>query len=170
MRKYLIVSGYLYVCFGALLLYKAALLSEVGVHSLAFGIAAGKALVLGKFLLIGDAVRIGARGESRTLLHRIAAQRSVLLLLLLVVLTFLEELIIGKVHGHSSGNDAGRARRQISARNAFALPADATHFNAAHCNAGNQAGAGARRPATDVVGRHPDSRNEQDATGACETR
>jgi hypothetical protein len=100
LRKYLIVSVYLYVCFGALLLYKAALLSEVGVHSLAFGLAAGKALVLGKFLLIGDAARIGARGRARNLLHRIA-QRSVLLLLLLVVLTLVEELIVGKVHGHS---------------------------------------------------------------------
>lgn len=100
LRKYLIVSAYLYVCFGALLLYKAALLSGSGAHTLSIGLAAGKALILGKFLLIGEAARVGARGRTRNMLHRIL-QRSVLLLVVLVVLTIIEEIVVGSVHGHS---------------------------------------------------------------------
>jgi hypothetical protein len=100
LQKYLIVSAYLYVCFGALLLFEAALLSGSGVHPLTIGTAAGKALILGKFLLIGDAVHVGARGHTRNMLQRIV-RRSVLLLILLVLLTIVEEIVLGLVHGHS---------------------------------------------------------------------
>jgi len=53
LRRYALVSAYLYVCFGAILLYKSAILSEAGQHYLPFGVAAVKALILGKFVLIG---------------------------------------------------------------------------------------------------------------------
>ena len=56
----MIVSAYLYVCFGALRLYKATLSSGTGVHTLSIGTAGGKALTMGKFLLIGEAARVGA--------------------------------------------------------------------------------------------------------------
>lgn len=100
LHKYLIVSAYLYVCFGALLLYKASLMSESGVHTLSLGFAAGKALILGKFVLIGEAARIGASGRSRSLLHLIA-RRTVLFLVLLVALTIVEEILVGRAHGRS---------------------------------------------------------------------
>jgi hypothetical protein len=98
LRAYAIAAAYLYVCLGALLLYKGALLREEGVSFLHFGLALGKALILGKFLLIGEAARIGARRRSRTLLHLIV-QRVVLLLLLLVVLAVAEEFVAGWIHG-----------------------------------------------------------------------
>jgi hypothetical protein len=102
MRKYAIVSVYLYVCLGAVLLYKAALIDASGGHFLLHGIAAAKALILGKFLLIGDAMGVGTRPVARTLLARIA-WRTVLLLALLVALTIVEELVVGWVHGHAAG-------------------------------------------------------------------
>ena len=101
-RRYLAVSAYLYVCFAAILLYKSAILSSVGEHFLPLGLAAGKALVLGKFVLLGEAAGVGTRTGGRTLLQRIA-RSSVLLLLVLILLTIVEEVIVGLVHGHSVG-------------------------------------------------------------------
>lgn len=100
LHKFLLISAYLYVCFGALLLYKAALQSGSGVHTLTLGFAAGKAMILAKFVLLGEAARIGARRESRNLVHLIA-RRAVLFMALLVALTIVEEILIGRVHGHS---------------------------------------------------------------------
>ena len=100
LHRYLIVSSYLFVCFSALLLYKSAILREVGEHLLPLGLAAGKALILGKFVLLGEAARIGTRVRTRTLARQIAL-RSVLFLLLLAALTIVEELLVGLVHGRS---------------------------------------------------------------------
>lgn len=102
LRRYLAVSAYLYVCFAAILFYKSAILSSIGEHYLPFGLAAGKALILGKFVLLGEAAGVGTRIGARTLLQRIVSG-SVLFLILLVLLTIVEEIIVGLVHGHSLG-------------------------------------------------------------------
>jgi hypothetical protein len=102
LHRYLAVSAYLYVCFAAILLYKSAILSSIGEHFLPLGLAAGKALILGKFVLLGEAAGVGTRVRSRTLLHRIV-RSSILFLVLLVLLTVVEEVIVGLVHGHSLG-------------------------------------------------------------------
>jgi Na+-transporting NADH:ubiquinone oxidoreductase subunit NqrD len=100
LRNYAIVAAYLYVCFGAILLYNTALLREEGVAFLPHGLAAIKALILGKFILIGEAVGVGERAQPRSLLSAIATSTA-LYFLLLVVLSIVEELVVGKVHGHS---------------------------------------------------------------------
>jgi hypothetical protein len=100
LRKYLIVSAYLYICFSALQFYKAALLQDAGVHYLPLGVAAVKALIVGKFLLIGDAIRARLQRRPGRLAGRIA-KRVFWLLVILVLLTIAEELIVGWIHGHS---------------------------------------------------------------------
>ncbi len=100
LNKYVIVSVYLTICFGALLLYKAALLQQEGVQYAHFGVALGKALIVGKFLLIGESLRVGRRLSSRVLAGRIA-QRVLLLMLLLFLLTLAEEIVVGLIHGHA---------------------------------------------------------------------
>jgi Na+-transporting NADH:ubiquinone oxidoreductase subunit NqrD len=100
LRNYAIVAAYLYVCFGAILLYKTALLREEGVAFLPHGLAAIKALILGKFILIGEAVGVGTRAQPRSLFSAIVT-RTRLFFLLLVVLSVVEELVVGKMHGHS---------------------------------------------------------------------
>ncbi|MCU0230543.1 MAG: hypothetical protein MUC67_04095 [Acidobacteria bacterium] len=100
LRRFLIVSAYLFVCLLAILVYRMVLLHDRGLHSLSLGFAAGKALILGKFLLIGEAVDVGRRVRARTLLERIA-YRVVLMGLLLIVLTIVEEVVVGWFHGHS---------------------------------------------------------------------
>jgi len=98
--SYAVVSAYLFVCFSAVLFYKAALLREEGVDFLPLGIAAVKALVIGKFILIGEAVGAGTRVGRQTVLRSIVT-RIVLLFLLLIVLLVVEELVMGWVHGRS---------------------------------------------------------------------
>jgi hypothetical protein len=93
------VSAYLYVCFGALLLYKSAILQGAGVHYVPLGVALVKALVLGKFILLGSMVGRNTQGRAPTLLHRVAV-RSLLLLVFLAALTVAEEVLVGFVHGH----------------------------------------------------------------------
>jgi len=100
LRQYAIVAGYLYVCFAVFLLYKSALLQQENVGFVSHGIAAIKALVLGKFILIGEAVGVGTRIPVPRLLGAIVT-RSVLMLLLLVALSVVEELLVGRAHGRS---------------------------------------------------------------------
>lgn len=100
LRAYAVVSAYLYVCFAALLLYKTALLQDAGLHYLPLGAAALKALVIGKFVLIGDAIRRAAQRQPGRLLVRIVT-RVLWLLVILVLLTMAEELVLGAWHGES---------------------------------------------------------------------
>jgi hypothetical protein len=97
LRRYFVVSAYLFVCFAVLMLYRSAVLHDSGQHVAATGTALVKALVLGKFLLIGEAAGIGTRVRSSTLLRRIGS-RTVLLTALLIALTILEEVAVGLVH------------------------------------------------------------------------
>jgi hypothetical protein len=101
-RKYLFVSAWLFVCFGALLLYRAALTGGRVGHGVIVLAAVAKALILGKFLLLGEAAGAGTRLPAHKPWIRVA-WRSVVLLLVLVVLTFVEELVVGFVHGRSAG-------------------------------------------------------------------
>ena len=111
MRAYAITALYLYVWLAALLLYKSTLLREEGLAAVPLGLAAGKALVLGKFVLLGEAAGAGTRLGASSLLHRIA-WRSLALVLLLVVLTLVEELVVGWVHGRPAAETrAGLAAR-----------------------------------------------------------
>jgi len=100
LRNYLLIALYLYICFGIALIYKAALLEEEGIHLLPHGLAAIKALILGKFILIGEAIGIGSRLRVSTLAMAIAA-RSVAAFLFLALLSVIEELVAGWVHGKS---------------------------------------------------------------------
>ena len=100
MRKYGIVSAYLYVCFAVLMLYEAALAPDSSATGLQHGAALIKALVIGKFILIGEAVKVGDRREGPTLVHRIA-WKSLAFLLMLIVFNLLEEIIVGLFHDRS---------------------------------------------------------------------
>ena len=101
-QKYGVISAYLFVCFLAILLYDQASTPGGAVHSLPVGIALVKALVLGKFILIGDAVKVGSRADHHPLLHRVV-WKSLALLVLLIVFKIIEELVVGWFHDVSFG-------------------------------------------------------------------
>lgn len=111
LRDYAIAALYLYVCLGALLLLEEGVRREQGVSSLHFGVALGKALILGKFMLIGEAARIGARRQSRTLLQLIV-RKVLLFLVLLVALSGIEELLVGWFHGASAAETLAEYTRR----------------------------------------------------------
>lgn len=102
LQKYLLVSVYLFVCFSALLLYKASLTAGSVSEPLPFGLAAIKALVIGKFILIGQMVKVGERGPGRYLAHQIA-WKSLAFLVMLIVFDVLEEIVVGWVHRQGTG-------------------------------------------------------------------
>lgn len=100
--QYGLISAYLYVCFGAVLLYKAAVLHGQGINYAPYGLAAIKALILGKFVLLGHAARIGDRYARRRLIY-IILHKSVLFLLLLFSLSLIEEAVSGVLHDRTVG-------------------------------------------------------------------
>ena len=101
LKQYAVISLYLYVCFGAMLLYKGAVLRAEGVGYAPYGLAAIKALILAKFMLIGHALRIGERHTDRRLIQPIL-RKSFVFLGLLVVLDLIEEVGVGALHGRSA--------------------------------------------------------------------
>jgi hypothetical protein len=98
---YAVIAAYLYVCFGALLVFKTAVLSHAGVSYAPFGFAAIKALVLGKFLLLLHSARIGERVVRKSRPISAIALQALLFATLLIILTVIEELIVGTIHGKS---------------------------------------------------------------------
>jgi hypothetical protein len=93
-----IISGYLYICFGALLLFKTATLRAQGIGFAPYGIAAVKSLVLGKFILIGNGLHIGARFTDRPLIHSLA-YKVLIFVAFLFFLSLVEEAAIAVLHG-----------------------------------------------------------------------
>jgi hypothetical protein len=99
--EYGLISVYLYVCFGSLILYKVAILQAHGISYTPYGLAAVKALILAKFMLLGHAARVGDRHRRRPV--DVIIRKSVLFLLLLIVLSAVEEAVSGMLHGQSIG-------------------------------------------------------------------
>jgi hypothetical protein len=102
MKVYAGISLYLYVCFGVILLYKMSVLEAHELSYEPYGLAAAKALILGKFLLIGQAIHIGERYKHKPLIYMVL-YKSVIFLIVLVALSFLEEIIVGAIHGRTAG-------------------------------------------------------------------
>ncbi len=100
--EYAIVSIYLYICFGVLQFYKTAILHANGVSYLPYGIAVVKALILGKFILLGNAAGLGDRFARRRPIY-VIIHKALMFLLLLLVLSLIEEIIVGLVDGRPIG-------------------------------------------------------------------
>ena len=97
LRRYATGSLYLWVCLAAIFAYKSAVLRESGMALVPMGTALVKALILGKFILIGEALGAGRRTRARTVLGRIA-WRSAALTLVLMALTVVEEVVVAWAH------------------------------------------------------------------------
>jgi hypothetical protein len=96
-KAMLALAAYLYICFLAVALFKAAVLRDAGIHFEIWGLAAIKALILAKFMLLGRMLHIGERFRNKpliwpTLYHALA------FLVMLLILTTIEELIVGFIH------------------------------------------------------------------------
>jgi hypothetical protein len=100
--EYIGISAYLFVCFGSLLFYKSAILRTEGIESTAFGLALVKALILGKFILVLQAIKVGERGGTPGILLVDILKTSLLFLIFLVALNAIEEVGLGLFHGRAA--------------------------------------------------------------------
>jgi len=91
------LTAYLYVCLGALILFKSALLREAGIDYAIWGVALVKALVLAKFMLLGRMLHVGKRYRDKPLIWP-TLYHALIFLVLLLVLTTIEELVVGLIH------------------------------------------------------------------------
>jgi hypothetical protein len=97
--EFLGISAYLFICFGALIAYKSAILRSVGVEFAPFGLAIVKALVSAKFIMLLEAFKLGERSKSNYYPLIEILKKSSLFAVFLIVLTLIEELIVGALHG-----------------------------------------------------------------------
>lgn len=98
MTQLAIVSLYLFICFGAIVLYKASVLRTYNIEYVLYGAAAIKALVVAKFVLVGQAMRLGEKQRGQPLIYYIAYQ-VLLFAALILVLNFVEEIVMAWIHG-----------------------------------------------------------------------
>ena len=97
LKEFLIVTVYLYICFGAVIYYRAAILHAHGIAYASFGIAIAKALICAKFVLVGRMVHLGERFKQLPLIWP-TLYRSFAFLVFLLILNALEEVLVGLVH------------------------------------------------------------------------
>jgi hypothetical protein len=100
LREFAIIARYLYVCFAAIFYLKAAILEAQNVPYAPLGLAAIKAAVCAKFMLVGRAFHIGERFKTHPLILP-TLHKSFAFLALLIVLTVIEETVIGVIHGRT---------------------------------------------------------------------
>jgi len=96
-KEFLILTLYLYITLGAVIVMKTAVLHTHGIEFAFWGVAIVKAALLAKFMMIGHAMKIGDRHTGALIwptLHKSFA----FLLLLLVILTTIEEIVVGLFH------------------------------------------------------------------------
>lgn len=105
---YIGIAAYLIVWFSALMFYKSTVLKGAGVDLAPFGIAAViKSLILAKFILLLETVRLGERrGKSAVLIVQIAL-RALIFTVALAIMTIIEEIVVGYFHGHGAKESLG---------------------------------------------------------------
>jgi hypothetical protein len=104
-KEFLILTVYLYITLGAVIVMKSAVLHTEGIEFAFWGVAIVKAAVLAKFMLVGNAMKIGQRHTGPLIwptLHKAFA-----FLMLLVILTIIEEVVVGLFHHQSIAASLG---------------------------------------------------------------
>lgn len=100
MRTYAVATCYLAISLAAILFHENAVLAAHGIAGRPYWFVLPKALILAKFMMVGDVLKLGSWIPHRTILQEIA-WRSFSLALLLIVLVIIEEIVSGAIHGRS---------------------------------------------------------------------
>ena len=101
LRELTIITGYLFVCFAAVLQLKASVLHAHEALLAPLGFAAVKAVICAKFMVLGSAFHIGGRVTRPPLIWP-TLYRAFAFLILLIVLNVLEEAVVGLIHGRAT--------------------------------------------------------------------
>jgi hypothetical protein len=105
-REFLFLSAYLYITLGAVILTKTAALHAQGMDITPWGSAIVKAMVLAKFMLVGRAMGMGEHATDSPLIWP-TLHKTFAFLALLIVLTLIEEAVVGLFHGRSIAASLG---------------------------------------------------------------
>jgi hypothetical protein len=103
LKKYAAIAFYLWVLFSLFEIHRYAVLRELNIHSLSgykIGFAAINALIMGKVILIGEALHVGEQLSERRLIYSVLF-KSAAFALLVVCFDVVEEVIVGLIHGKS---------------------------------------------------------------------
>jgi hypothetical protein len=95
-----IVTFYLYVCLGVIIVYKAAILKSYNIDYAPWGLGLVKSLVIAKFIEMGELLRIGKRYQGLPLAWYLSCKVP-LFAALIVALSFLEEGVAALLHGRT---------------------------------------------------------------------
>lgn len=117
-REFIVLTAYLYICFAAVIYFKAAVLQAHDVAYAHAGLAIVKAAICAKFMLMGRVFHMGERFKNLPLIVP-TLQRSFIFLLLLAVVTFIEEIVVGRIHGRTvlasiSGTAGGTFQQMVA--------------------------------------------------------
>jgi hypothetical protein len=148
LKELAVISAYLYITIGAVILVKAAVLHTEGIAFAPFGIAIVKAVVLGKFVLLGNLVHVGGRNISGALIWP-TLRRAFAFLVLLVILTIIEEVVVGLFHHQSIVASLGELF--AAAGDARWLPHHVAGADSVSCLPRAQRGARSRQAGADVL-------------------
>jgi hypothetical protein len=105
-KEFAILAVYLYVTLGSVVLMKTAVLHTEGIEFAPWGIALVKAAVLAKFMLLGSAMKIGDRTTTSPLIWP-TLHKAFAFLVLLIVMTTIEEAVVGMFHHQSVATSLG---------------------------------------------------------------
>jgi hypothetical protein len=97
LKELVFISLYLYITIGAVILMKTAVLRTQGIEFTPWGIAIVKAVLLAKFMLLGEAMKFGGRSTTGPLIWP-TLRRAFGLLALLIIMTIIEEAVVGLFH------------------------------------------------------------------------
>ena len=100
LKEFVILAVYLYITIGAVIMMKTAVLHTEGIDFAPWGIAIVKAMLLAKFMLVGRAMKIGERDTTSPLIWP-TLHRAFAFLVLLIILTIIEEAVVGLFHHRS---------------------------------------------------------------------
>ena len=103
LKKFIAIVFYLWVFLSLFEIHRFVILREANAASLSgyrLGFAAINALVLGKVILIGEALHAGERLREKRVIQSVL-YRSAIFALLVVCFEIVEEVIVGVIHGKS---------------------------------------------------------------------
>jgi len=103
LKKYAAIAFYLWVLFSLFEIHRYAVLRQLNIHSLSgykIGFAAVNALIMGKVILIGQALHFGEQLSEKRLIYSVLF-KSAIFALLVVCFDVVEEVIVGLIHGKS---------------------------------------------------------------------
>jgi hypothetical protein len=103
LKKYAVIAIYLWVLFSMFEVHRIVILREFNLASVSgyrFGFAAINALIMGKVVLIGEALHLGEQLNERPLIYAVLF-KSVIFAALAIFFNVVEGVIVGLIHGKS---------------------------------------------------------------------